>query len=92
MANTSKSVKRAKYSKLVQSIIDDDNTYKWSPAFPRAVTQAVNLVINHLHECRDIYSDHWVDEITEDGLEEHEIEFIKRIATAIHSARIERGY
>ena len=24
--------------------------------------------------------------------EEHDIEFIKRIATAIHSARIERGY
>lgn len=81
-----------KYSKLVQSIVDSDRDYKWSPAFPRAVAQAVNLHINYLRECRERYPEHWIDEITEDALEEHDIEHIRRIATAIHGARIERGF
>jgi len=91
MAKTKRAAK-PKYSKLVQGIIDDDRTYKWSPAFPRAVIAATNLVINYLHECRELYPDHWVDEISEDGLEEHDRELIKRIANAIHAARIERGF
>lgn len=92
MAKPKKKTETPKYPKFVMDIVNSDPNWKWAPSYPRAVTQAVNLVLNHLETCRELYPDHWVDEITEEGLEEHDVEFIKRIANAIHLARIERGF
>lgn len=66
--------------KVVDEIVDRVTTYRHHPKFRRAVVEAQRLVMNYL-------ADH-----NRTRLGSHDQDLVERIACAIHSARIERGY
>lgn len=68
-------------SRLVCEIVAADGYWTHAPKFPIAVEQAANLVLNHK-----------VKQIDENQLSKRDREFIRKIANAIHLARIERGF
>lgn len=65
---------------VTDEIVARVSAYKHHPKFRRAVVEALNLVRNYL-------DDH---NLTRLGT--HDQDLVERIACAIHSARIERGF
>lgn len=66
--------------KVVDEIVDRVTAYQHHPKFRRAVVEAKNLVTNYLAD------------YNRTSLGPHDQDLVERIACAIHSARIERGY
>ena len=66
--------------KVVDEIVDRVTAYRHHPKFRRAVVEAQNLVTNYLAD------------YNLPRLGPYDQDLVERIACAIHSARIERGY
>ena len=67
-------------NETVDEIINRVTAYKHHPKFRRAVVEAKNLVANYLSDYNRA------------SLGPHDQDLVERIACAIHSALIERGY
>jgi hypothetical protein len=65
---------------VVDEIVSRVTAYRHHPKFRRSVVEAKNLVTNYLAD------------YNRERLSPHDQDLIERIACALHSARIERGY
>jgi hypothetical protein len=65
---------------VIDEIVERVAAYRHHPKFRRAVVEAKNLVA------------HYLDDHNLKRLGAHDQDLVERIACAIHSARIERGY